>query len=154
MKGREFIMARKKYKYEIAFQKRAMSLVKKKNENNRWSFKGWGEVYHNLINQNIEEINKFKNSGVEFVLKNVNTIDRDETYNRFHKFFTTKNKDKYNKYFGKKQVEYKNETLTLDELLEKFKIGEVTFEELSNIVKFKRESDTEYLKYYGTKHAK
>ena len=60
----------------------------------------------------------------------------------------------FNKYFGKRKVEYKNETLTLDELLEKFKIGEVTFDELSSIVKFQRESDTEYLKYYGPKHSK
>lgn len=147
-------MARKKYKYEIEFQKRAMSLIKKKNDKNRWSFKGWGEVYHNLINQHIEEINKFKNSGVEFVLKNINKINREETYNRFNKFFTTKNQNKYGKYFGEKEIMYKNEKMTLNDLLEKFKNGEVTFEELSNIVKFERERDTEYLKYYGSRHSK
>ena len=147
-------MARKKYEYEKLFQKRAMSLIRKRNENKRWSFKGWGEEYRKLISSYEKEIEIFKTSGISFTIKNINTINRDETYNRFHKFFTTKNQLKYGKYFGEKVIEYNNEKITLNDLLEKFKNGEVTFEELSEKVKFERESDTEYLKYYGSRHAK
>lgn len=147
-------MARKKYDYEKLFQKRAMSIIKKRNENKRWSFKGWGAEYKKLTAQYEKEIENFKTSGIKFTIKNLNIIDRDETYNRFHKFFTTKNQLKYGKYFGEKIVKYKDEEITLNDLLEKFKNGETTFEELSEIVKFERESDTEFLKYYGSRHAK
>lgn len=166
-------MARKKYEYEKQLQKRAMSLVRRRNENNRWTFKNWGVEYKRLTKQYAKEIENFKTSGVKFILKNVNVINRDETYNRFHKFFYTPgnlknkfgehtivnplyNKEDYSVEINGKiiNISKKDRKVSLYVALEMFREGKASFELIAEKIKFIRESDTEYLKYYGSRHAK
>lgn len=167
-------MARKKYEYEKLLQKRAMSLVRKRNETNKWSFKNWGVEYKKLTKKYEEEIKKFKNSGVAFTLKNVNTINREETYNRFHKFFYTPgklkslfgehtiinplyNKEDYSVEINGKiiNVSKKDRKVSLYVALEMFREGKASFELISEKIKLIRESDTDYLSQtYGGQNNK